>query len=254
MLRNFIVTGITMGLFATEMPAQRAVEFEGRYWIPRFTSRFRVDSNRLGTDVDGKQDLAFPDTNFPEGRFTFQGKGRSRLSFSYTPIDYSGGGTITRSVLFHGQQYTVGTRVLSGLEVQHLQLSWTYQFIQVKDGLFKLGPLVEGNGFLMHGRLRAPNLTPAIDQREDLSVGLPTVGLAMDINPHRMVNLSGTVSGLKAGDYGQFINSSAAVKVRPVENLFFTAGYRTFNLSAQSSPVFVTLHLRGPFVGGGIRF
>ena len=32
--------------------------------------------------------------------------------------------------------------------------------------------------------------------------GLPTVGVALDINPHKRVNIFGAVSGLPAGSYG----------------------------------------------------
>ncbi len=47
----------------------------------------------------------------------------------------------------------------------------------------------------MKSRLRGPNLNPPVDERENVSVGLPTLGLAMDINPHRMVNIFGELSG-----------------------------------------------------------
>ena len=242
-----------LGLFATVLPSLRAVEFEGRFWIPQMSSRLRVEQNGVGTEIDGGRDLGIPDTNFPEGSLAFL-TGHSRLRFSYTPIDYSGDQTVTRTLLFNGRQYTLGTRVLSGLEVRHLQLSWTYEFIDVRHGTFRLGSMVAADGFLMHGRLQAPNVSPPIDGKEDLSVGLPTVGLAMDINPHRMVNIHGEVSGLKAGDYGYFIASEAGVRILPVKHLFFTAGYRTFNLHAENSPDFARLQLRGPFVGAGIRF
>ena len=139
-------------------------------------------------------------------------------------------------------------------QIQHLQLGWAYQFINVHNGAFKLGTLLQGNGFLMKGRLRAPNLTPAIDDQESVSVGLPTVGLAMDINPHSKVNLFADVSGIKLGKYGYFVNSDVGVKIRPVKNGFFTAGYRNFNLNAKNDPDFVRVELRGFFIGGGAHF
>ncbi len=252
MFRNIAFTVFFAGLAATVAQAQPTVELEGRYWIPQMGSRLRVEQNGVGTDIDAKKDLGIPDTNFPEGSVALQ-YGRSTLRFSYTPIDYSGDHFVSRTILFHGQAFTVGTQVRSGLEVQHLQLSWTYQFLHVRE-LFKLGPLIAADGFLMHGRLQAPNLNPPTDEKEDLSVGLPTVGLAMDINPHRMVNIHGEVSGLKVGDYGYFVGSEAGLKFRPAKHLFFAAGYRTFNLHAENSPDFARLQLHGPFLGAGFRF
>ncbi len=252
MLRNLSLSLVAAAVFAPVLPAQRAVEFEGRYWVPQMSGRVRVDQNGVGTDIDARRDLGIPDTNFPEGRFTFQGAGRNRLQFTYTPIDYTGDADVTRTVIFNGRQYTLGTRVVSDLEVKHLQLGWAYQFINVRDGAFKLGTLVEAEGFLMKGRLQAPALK--ITEQEDISVGLPTAGLAVDINPHRKVNVYAQASGMKVGDYGHYIGGEAGVKVRPAGPLFLTAGYRVFNLRAQVAPDFARLDLHGPFVGAGLRF
>ena len=69
-----------------------------------------------------------------------------------------------------------------------------------------------------------------------------------------MVNIFGELSGFKLGKYGYFLNSDFGVKIRPASNVFFTAGYRNFNLNVKNSPDFARVELRGPFVGGGVRF
>jgi len=124
----------------------------------------------------------------------------------------------------------------------------------VRDGLVRLGSLVEADGFLMHGRLSAPDLTTPITESEDVSAGLPAVGLALDIEPHPRLNLYGQLAGMKAGDYGDFVGSDAGAKVRVWKILFVTAGYRTFNLHIQNAPDFASFRLHGPFVGAGLRF
>lgn len=234
------------------LPAQRAVEFEGRYWMP--AARSRVSIKGAGTDIRFKEDLGLQDANFPEGRLSYYGRGRSHIHFSYTPIDYAGETTINRTLVFGGRQYTVGARVLSEFEIQHLQLGWAWQFLNIREGAFKLGPVLAGQGFLFRGRLRAPDLQPAVDQEEELMGGLPTVGLAMDINPHRRVNLFADVSGIKLGKYGYFVTSDAGVKIMPARVGFFTVGYRNFNLDLKNEPDFARVILRGVFVGGGARF
>src|SRR4051794_36508860 len=158
--------------------AQTEFELSGRYWDPDNAGRLRVERGGFGTEIDMERDLGFSKTGFPQGVLSLQ-HGRSKLTFRYAPLDYSGDQTVTRTILFRGQQYTVGTRVQSDLEVRHLQLGWAYQFIRAKGGAFRLGPLVEADGFLMKGRLAAPALNTA--EEEKISVGLPTVGVAMDI-------------------------------------------------------------------------
>jgi hypothetical protein len=243
---------IVLSLFPALLIAQSSVEFTGRYWMPQLGSRIRVESNGFGTDIEGARDLGIPNTNFPSGGFAWQ-HGRSRLRFEYTPIEYSGDQNVTRTVFFGGRQYTVGTRVVSDLEVRHMELGWSYQFIDVGEGKFRLGPMTELNGFLMRGTLAAPDLATPFHQSEDLKAGLPTVGLAMDIQPYRSVDIYGQVSGMKAGSYGHFVSGDSGVKVR-WRHLLWTGGYRTFNLHVNTSQDFAHFRLRGPFVGAGFRF
>jgi hypothetical protein len=239
--------------FVTLSPTQPTFDFEGRYWMPQMTARLRVEGAGFGTDIDAQRDLGMTNTNFPQGSFTFHSAGHQLLRFTYTPIEFTGDQSVTRSIVYRGTSYSFGTRIVSDLQVQHLQLAWAYQF-SARDGLVKIGPMLEADGFLMSSRLQAPALTPAVDQRESLSAGLPAVGLALDLNPHPRVNIYGQVAGMKAGSYGYYVGSDAGVKLRAWKGLFFTAGYRTFNLHVTSAPDFARLDMRGPFVGTGWRF
>ena len=216
------------------------------------STHLRVEANGFGTDIDARRDLGMDDARFPAGNFIWQ-HGRSRLRFDYTPIDYSGDQTVTRTVLFGGREYTVGTRVVSDLEVRHLQLSWAYQLLSLAHGRFRLGPMVEVNGFLMRGSLAAPDLAASFQRTEDLKIGLPTVGAVMSVQPHRAVEIYAQMAGMKVGDYGSFVGSDSGVKVW-WKHVILTAGYRTFNLNARVSPDFAHMRLRGPFVGAGFRW
>ena len=238
------------GLLALCLHAQPTLYFEGRYWRTQLGSRFRVDRNGIGTDIDVVKDLGFGDAGFPEGTFTLQGKGGNRLSFGYTPIDFSGDQTVSRTIVFNGEPFIVGTQVISGLEVQDLQLSWAYQF-RLARGKVRLGPLVQANGFFIRGSLRATVFS--FDESEEFKAGLPTLGLALDVRPHRKVEIFGEASGMSGGHYGYFISSEAGVRLFTVKWLYGTAGYRTFNLHIEPTPDFARLRLRGPFVGLGIR-
>ena len=60
------------GLLTVCLHAQPTLYFEGRYWQTQLGSRFRVDRNGIGTDIDVVKDLGFEDKGFPEGKFTLQ--------------------------------------------------------------------------------------------------------------------------------------------------------------------------------------
>ena len=232
------------------LAAQTSVELEGQYWFTQLHATIRVEKNGFGTDIDARKDLGMTDANFPVGRASVSW-GHHTLSFEYTPIDFSGDQIVSRTLTFNGNTYTVGTRVISGLEIQDLQLGWSYGF-RLAGGRVRLGPLTEVHGFLLSGHLRAPEFN--IDSRENLDVGLPTLGPTLTISPHPKLDIYGEATGMWAGDYGYFVRSEAGVRVRPVRHIQFTAGYRTFNLRITNSSDFANPHLRGAFVGAGFHW
>ena len=235
------------------LTAQSGVDLEGRYWATSMSTRIRVERGGFGTDIDARRDLGIPDAGFPQGSVTWT-HGRNVLSFTYTPIDFAGDQTVTRTVVFRGRPYTVGTRVESELEVRHLELRWAFQFVRVADGRVRFGPMLEADGFFLRGALRAPELNPPVAEQEELKFGLPAPGLALDINLHKAVNVYGRVAGLGVGEYGYYVGSESGVRVHPWRHVSLSAGYRTFNLHVDNSPDFARFRLRGPFFGAGVRF
>jgi hypothetical protein len=239
---------LLLGLIAGTAAAQQTVDFVGRYWMTQPGALVRVVVAGFGTDIDARRDLGIGDAGLPQGDFTWR-RGRSLVTFSFTPIDYTGDQNVTRTLVFRGREYTVGTRVVSDLEINHLQLEWAYQFVRVHDGMVRVGPMVGADGFLMHGTLTAPQFS--ITEKEDLSVGMPVAGLALDVMPRKWLDLYGRAAGMDAGNYGYFVGSDLGVKAT-VKHVVFTAGYRTFNLHAEHSGDFARVRVRGPFVGMGV--
>src|SRR5262249_34981201 len=131
---------VLLGLCAGIAAAQISVDAVGRYWIPEMSTRIRVEAGGFGTDIDPRGDLGPADTGFPEAVVTVRA-GRHRFTFSYTPIEYSSDQDVNRTVFFRGRQYTIGTRVVSDLDVKQLELTWSWQFVRAANGRFRLGPM-----------------------------------------------------------------------------------------------------------------
>src|SRR5438045_9635331 len=92
------------------------IEIEGRYWIARTDVQVRVAKFGLATDIDLKKDLGIGDEGFPEGQVTWS-HGSNRLRFDFIPIRYSGDHDVSRTIVFNGRTYIVGTRVISSIDV-----------------------------------------------------------------------------------------------------------------------------------------
>lgn len=244
----FIATG---PVFAQNNPR---VEFEGRYWITDLTAKARVTENNLGTNIDFKTDLGLQDENFPEGRFTWHTGPNSELRLGYTQISYRGDRNIQRTIEFDGETYAAGTRVITDLDVRYLSLGWAWQFINIAKGKVRFGTLLEVMGFWVDASLEAPNLAPPVRESADFTIGLPVIGVALDINPHRAVNIFAEISGLPAGRLGYFFDAEAGIKIIPIKNLSIVGGYRILGIKAEDEPDFARLRISGPFVGATLRF
>jgi hypothetical protein len=239
-------------LAAQDSDSAGSLDLLGRYWMPQMAGTVRVEAAGFGTDIDLRRDLGMPDTNFPLGGLVWQ-HGTQRVRFDYTPIEYTGDQTVRRTIVFRGAPYTVGTRVVSDLQIRQLQLGWAWQFLHLGHNV-RLGPMLEGDGFLLNESLAAPDLATPYRQTEKLAVGIPAAGLALDIQPRRWLDVYGQAAGMNVPGYGYFVGSDAGVRVNPSKHLDLTAGYRTFNLHVAVSPAFGSMRLRGPFVGAGLRF
>ena len=230
------------------------VELEGRYWITDFTAEAKVTESGIGTDIDLKDDLGLKDEDLPDVRFTWNTGPKSKLRLAYSQVAYSGDETIERTIEFAGETYTVGTRVITDFDVKYLRLGWAWQFINIANGRVKLGTLLEAKGALIDISLDAPYLIPPIKESERFIGGLPTVGAALDINPHKLVNIFAEVSGIYAGKYGYFLDGEAGIKIIPIKYVSILGGYRILDFQVEDDPDLAQLRISGPFVGITLRF
>jgi hypothetical protein len=230
------------------------LELEGRYWIPDLRGKVKASETFIDTKIDFKRDLGIKDENFPEVRLTWYTGPKSRIRLSYTQAGFEGDENLSRTIEFDGQAYTAGTRVETDVKVRYLRLGWAWQFIDVGKGAVKLGTLVEGKGFWGKVSLEAPDLSPSVKESEKFLFGLPTIGIALDINPHKMVNIFGEASGLTAGSYGYIYDAEVGVKLIPVKFLSIVGGYRIFDIKARHSHDYAKLRFHGPFAGVTLRF
>jgi hypothetical protein len=230
------------------------VELEGRYWMPNLTAEAKFSRYGLGTDVNLKEELDLENKNFPYGRLTLATGPNSRLTLGYMKIDYSADTRVERTFDFGGETFTFGTRVVGDLKANYLRFGWVYQFINLEGGKFKLGTLLEAKGFWGDVSVAAPELNPQIKASYSYTTWLPTLGVALDINPVPWLNFYGEISGQPAWQYGYFFDAEAGIKVIPYKYFSITGGYRIFTVEAQDDPDYAKVSLGGPFLGLSLRF
>ncbi len=246
-------------VMAGGVASSQVLELEGRYWRPTLTSTIRIlgDHGEVPPDlatIDLKTDLGVQDKNLTDWRLTLFTGPRSRLRADYVKIDYAADHEMRRTVVFNGETYTVGTRVVSSLRLDYWRFGWTWQFLGGPYSKVKFGTLLEAKYAAVDTSLEAPNLTPPVLEKKKLSGALPTVGLVLDLNPAQSVNFSAEASGASLGDRGHVIDGEATLKLILPSGIILDAGYRYFDLDVRDDPDFAKLKLSGPFLGAGIRF
>ncbi|MFB3897633.1 MAG: hypothetical protein ACE14V_15175 [bacterium] len=255
MVKHWYIIGIlVVGLVGF---AYSQMEFEGRYWLPDLTANARVsDAGIAGTEFDLVSDLGFDDENAFEGRLIWNISPRQVVRVAYTQLHYTGDQNINQQIIFDGQVYNIGTRVVSDLKIQYARAGWIWYFADSGQGKFKLGTLVEAKGIWLDAKLDAPDTVPAISEEKEVVVGLPTVGLVLDLNPAPMINIFAEASGLTAGDWGYCLDAEAGLKFIPVKNLTIFGGYRYLDAKGEDEDNndFVKAKLKGPFAGATFRF
>ncbi len=238
-------------IFAVPAAAQR-FEVEGRYWFADAVNRARINAPQLFTEIDFERDLGLEDRGFFDLAVTVRPTSRQRLRFGFTPFRWRGDSQVVRTIQFGNRTYTVGTRVISRVDLNHARLGWSWQFIEAGEGRFRMGPLVEAHGLWFDAELQAPQFqVRAADKR---AVGYPTFGLALDAAPYRALGVFAEASGVSLGGYGYTYNGEAGVRVRPLGFLGISAGYRLFRVDPKFDPDYARIKVTGPFLGASIAF
>jgi hypothetical protein len=236
--------------------AQRDVklEFEGRYWFTDLEGNVKVTDGDIGTDINLKKDLDIKDEGYPEARLTWYTGKNSKIRIAYTQVGYDGDTNLQRTIVFNGTTYNVGTRVVTDFDIRYVRLGWAWQFINIGNGTVKLGTLLEGMGFWGKVAIEAPDLAAPIKESAEYVFGLPTLGIALDINPHKILNIFAEGSGMTAGSYGYVYDAEVGIKLIPIKILSIMGGYRIMEFRVESDDDFVKTRVHGPFVGVTVRF
>ena len=234
--------------------AAQRVELEGRVWFPAVTAEAKIEGGSLrGTALDFERDLGIDEPPLADLRLSVFTGPNSKLRLAYTLARYEGDAILGRSIEFNGALYPAATRVVSELDVHYVRLGWIWQPALLPDTL-RLGPVLEAKAFVTEATLEAPATSPRLRETERLAVVIPTIGLALDLSPHRMVDLFAEVSGLTIGAPGHVVDAEAGVRITLNKLLAITGGYRFFDVHGEEGHSFARLRLAGPFLGARLRF
>lgn len=253
-LKTLVLAAIVLALAAPPAWGQILVELEGRYWVPDLDASIKVDDDSLpGTDIDLEDDLGLDREEAPEGRLTIRTGLVSRLRLAYTRLAFDADETLERTIQFGGETFAAGQTVASEVEVHYGRVGWFWQPVTV-PGILRFGPLFEVKGFWVEASIETRGPGPTVSETERFPLALPTVGLALEVTPHDLIQLFVEASGVPLGDLGHVVDAEAGVRLTPLPILAISAGYRAFDVRIGDDDDKAELTLFGPFVGAVLRF
>jgi hypothetical protein len=99
-------------------------------WFPTATMSIQSESLGIpGSTIDFKNDLGLTDQHFSQFQAVLRPAKKHRFRFQLLPISYEQEHTLTRTIIFNGQAYTVGVPVISALKWNAYRFGYEYDFL-----------------------------------------------------------------------------------------------------------------------------
>jgi len=254
--RCFVLLAI-LALTALPARADEMVSLKAGYQVLSPEGDFAVSgSGLIGTPIDLERDLGYDDSENLTAEAALQ-LGPFRLSAGYLPIEFSGQGTLNRTINFNGKEYSGSAQAASDVDIDLYDIGLTYHLLNFDDlpVRFQLGPevavkVVDAN-LTLDGEELSTGLTT--HEEESVTVPIPTVGARMRIGLSDFIGLVGRVGYMEVND-NSFLDADAQLEFSPLPLVGVYGGYRYFDVQVDESDVYIDARFSGPYVGAFVRF
>jgi len=237
-------------------PAPAAPGFEagvrGIYWFPDLSAKVQTfEPPPAGTKVDAKDDLGVGDENFPSGE-AFLRIGRFHLRAGFTPLSFDGNRTLTDTIVFNGQTFSVSQNVLSSLDVKMYDGEIQVDLLRpdLVAASFSLGLVAKVK--IVDGEVELRSV--ATTERKDFQAPVPMIGAAVGVGLLKdMLRADARAAGI-AYSGNRLFEADGWLSFVPFPFFRVQGGYRWIDLKVDEDDVVAELTLKGPYVGAQISF
>jgi hypothetical protein len=236
----------------SEDPENFHIEITAGGWL--VDTGGRIQSN--GTPIDVVTDLgAVQQKGTFYGQLVFKPGRRHRIVIEGTPFRINGFKSVSRSIVYRGQTFTVNQTVRSNASLDYAFAGYQYDVLSGPKGHlgFSVGAAYLGTtGFLQA-------IETGVSATNTQQIALPLAGTDFRIFPipgHKFFEIEGGIRGMAFGDYGYFVEAtgSGGLVLGPVT---FLAGYRAVNTDihvTSNGSSGITARLKGPIFSGMFRW
>lgn len=232
--------------------AEGTLSLRAGYQILQPSGDISGSGSTIDTSLDIEDDLDWDDSRDMLGELSLDW-GRSQLSFSYLPIEFSGRSLMEIDGYYNGQSFSAGDHVSSDVKFDLYDLGYTFYLIDMKEvpTPFRLG--VEFAIKLADIEIEFTDEAAGIHENDSVVAPLPTLGMRTCIALTEHIALTGR-AGYIEYDENHLFDGNVQLEYLPIKNGGLFAGYRYFDLAVDESDVDVNLEFAGPYAGIMIHF
>lgn len=249
------VTAFTLITSRAEAQNTGNGEIAAVFWKP--TPELSIQSGSISgatgvnAPIDFVSEFGIEDAWFKGFRGSLGNK--QKLNFSHIPVTYDASTTIARTIVFRGQTIRVGAPATAKIKWDLWRFGYEWDFVSTQKAF--VGVIADLKYNHLTASIDSPVLTKTAET--DQKAPVPTVGAAFRVFPVDMVSVGGEFSGLKInrGTFeAKFFDLNVDGTVYLGKRLGVQAGYRAVRVEYAIDSDTGDLKLKGPWLGGLLRF
>jgi len=209
----------------------------------------------VGTNIDFKQTLGLTNQRFAEGHLVARFAPRHKIHVEFIPLYFNQSALLTANLNFNGQSFLAGQTVNSSLHWSAWRAGYEYDVLSTDRGY--IGGIVGADDLMVNGTLDNGTKSGTAGVR----IPMPGLGVIGRYYVAPRMSITGEFTGydLPGGatsTHGHVIAVDGYATLNVVKYIGIQGGYRSFDAThVYGSPVNTgTFTIRGPYVGGAVRF
>ena len=248
--------------YRAQGPSDRATgenyrfEFGAYFWNPTPDMSIKTEWRGIvGDEIDLIEDLGLEKTRFTQIRAVLRPARKHKLRFEYTPVKYEQEEAILqRDVIFNGKLYNVALPVATTLNWNAYRFTYEYDLIYRDRGF--LGIILEAKYTDVEATLSNVLDTEFVRARAPI----PAIGAIGRVYVAPNISITGEFSGFKLPesideDYrGKYFDFDLYGTVNFTDHFGAQVGYRSFDVFYRVETDEGALKIKGPYLGGVVRF
>ncbi len=276
-IRTLVFVCLATTLFAARASAQfrpsnpapgenYSVELGLMFWTPQpgivILSGSLAPLSSAG--VDFVREFNLENERFMEFRSVVKG-GKHKLRVSRVPFRYEESAVLQRTVVFGGQTFNVNAEATADLKWDLWRFGYEYDFASGDAGYVGFIAEVKQNHVTADVRLGSGDVGPGASLT-DINVAAPQLGIVGRAYPHKYVSITAEFTGFKVPgfirerftDADEFEANFKDFEVYGTVSItrFFgiQGGYRMLEVDYVEDDESGNLEMKGPYIGGVVRF